>query len=33
LPESTEVRAWGGRVVSLPYLDGHGTTQILDEIT
>jgi rfaE bifunctional protein nucleotidyltransferase chain/domain/rfaE bifunctional protein kinase chain/domain len=32
-PEATVVRTWGGRVVSLPYLDGHGTTQILDAIT
>jgi rfaE bifunctional protein nucleotidyltransferase chain/domain/rfaE bifunctional protein kinase chain/domain len=33
LPESAVARGWGGQVVSLPYLDGHGTTQILDAIT
>lgn len=33
LPESAVVRRWGGRTVSLPYLDGHGTSAILDAIS
>lgn len=33
LPESAVVRGWGGQTVSLPYLDGHGTTQILGAIS
>jgi D-beta-D-heptose 7-phosphate kinase / D-beta-D-heptose 1-phosphate adenosyltransferase len=33
LPESALVRGWGGQTVSLPYLDGHGTSQILDAIS
>lgn len=33
LPESAVVRGWGGQTVSLPYLDGHGTTQILGATT
>ena len=29
LPEAAVVAEWGGRVVGLPYVDGHSTTQIL----
>lgn len=33
LPEGEIVRSWGGRVVLVPYLDGHSTTSILRRST
>jgi len=31
LPEAEVVQSWGGRVVLLPYLNGHSTTSLLDQ--
>lgn len=33
LPEADLVRSWGGRVVLLPYVDGHSTTSIIRRST
>jgi rfaE bifunctional protein nucleotidyltransferase chain/domain len=33
LPERPVVEAWGGRVVTLPYLDGHSTSRLLKEVS
>jgi bifunctional ADP-heptose synthase (sugar kinase/adenylyltransferase) len=32
LPEAAALAAWGGRAVVVPYLDGHSTTDILQEV-
>ncbi|WP_189888435.1 PfkB family carbohydrate kinase [Streptomyces canarius] len=32
LPESETVRAWGGHVVTVPFVDGHSTTSLLDKL-
>jgi rfaE bifunctional protein nucleotidyltransferase chain/domain len=32
LPERDTVEAWGGRVVTLPYVDGHSTSRLLKEV-
>ncbi|HVL99658.1 MAG TPA: D-glycero-beta-D-manno-heptose 1-phosphate adenylyltransferase [Egibacteraceae bacterium] len=33
LPEAAVVRAWGGQAVVLPYVPGHSTTTIIEEVT
>lgn len=32
LPETRQVRAWGGRVVIVPYLAGHSSTRLLHQL-
>ncbi len=32
LPERLALERWGGRVQTLPYLDGHSTTRLLEEV-
>lgn len=32
LPEAPTVARWGGQVVTLPYVDGHSTTELLKEV-
>jgi rfaE bifunctional protein nucleotidyltransferase chain/domain len=32
LPEGEIVEGWGGRVVTLPYVDGHSTSRLLREV-
>jgi D-beta-D-heptose 7-phosphate kinase/D-beta-D-heptose 1-phosphate adenosyltransferase len=32
LPERAAVERWGGRVLTLPYLDGHSTSGLLEEV-
>jgi rfaE bifunctional protein nucleotidyltransferase chain/domain len=31
LPEQAVLRDWGGRVVILPYVEGHSTTRLIEE--
>jgi D-beta-D-heptose 7-phosphate kinase/D-beta-D-heptose 1-phosphate adenosyltransferase len=33
LPEAETVRAWGGQVVTVPFVDGYSTTSLLQELT
>lgn len=32
LPERAALESWGGRVVTLPYVEGHSTTRLLKEV-
>ncbi|KQW43806.1 hypothetical protein ASD88_14340 [Pelomonas sp. Root662] len=32
LPETPQVRAWGGRVVVVPYLPGHSSTRLMMQL-
>ena len=32
IPEAAMLREWGGRAVTLPYLDGRSTTRLIREV-
>jgi D-beta-D-heptose 7-phosphate kinase / D-beta-D-heptose 1-phosphate adenosyltransferase len=33
IPEADQVEAWGGQVVTVPYVDGHSTTSRITSLT